>query len=224
MQPYFFPYIGYFRLMKAVGTFVIADDLNYIKNGYINKNFILLNKEAFRISLQLQGASQNKLINEIELGANNDKLIETIRRAYKKAPYFNDVFPLIESILLSKEKNLARFLGSSLIKTSDYLGIIVEILYSSEIDKDNSLKFDERIINICQKLDKKCYINPVGGQDLYCKDVFREQNLRLEFINSKVFEYKQFDNEFIPNLSIIDVMMFNSIDEVNKMLDKCELI
>lgn len=224
MQPYFFPYIGYFHLMQEVNVFVIADDLNYIKNGYINRNSILLNNETFKITLQLNGASQNKLINEIEVGNNNSKLLETIRRAYKKAPYFNDVFPLIEDIMLNEEKNLARFLGDSLIKISNYLNIEVKILYSSEIDKDNSLTYDDRIIDICKRLDMNCYINAIGGKVLYSKDTFMKQNLELYFINSQISEYKQFNDNFIPNLSIIDLMMFNSKENLTKLLDQYELV
>lgn len=224
MQPYFFPYIGYFHLMQEVNVFVIADDLNYIKNGYINRNSILLNNETFKITLQLNGASQNKLINEIEVGNNNSKLLETIRRAYKKAPYFNDVFPLIEDIMLNEEKNLARFLGDSLIKISNYLNIEVKILYSSEIDKDNSLTYDDRIIDICKRLDMNCYINAIGGKVLYSKDTFMKQNLELYFINSQISQYKQFNDNFIPNLSIIDLMMFNSKENLTKLLDQYELV
>lgn len=223
MQPYFFPYIGYFQLMREVDVFVIADDLHYIKNGFINKNFILLNNESFKISLQLNGASQNKLINEIEVGTNNSKLLETIRRAYKKAPYFNDVFPLIEEIMLNNEKNLANFLGESLIKISNYLGIEVEILYSSKIEKDNNLKYEKRIIDICKRQNSTCYVNATGGKILYSKETFKKENLKLQFINSFSLTYKQFNDNFISGLSIIDVMMFNSRDNITKLLDSYEL-
>lgn len=223
MQPYFFPYIEYFKLMEAVDVYVIADDLRYIKNGFINKNSILLNNEAFKISLQLKGASQNKLINEIEVGENSGQLLETIRRTYKKAPYFNTVFPLIESILLNEEKNLARFLGDSLIKISRYLDIKVEILYSSDIDKDDDLKFDKRIMNICQILNEDHYINAIGGKEIYSKEEFSKHNISLDFINSGTIKYNQFNDNFISNLSIIDVMMFNSIENIKGFLHSYEL-
>jgi len=224
MQPYFFPYLGYFQLMQAVDVYVIADDLNYIKNGYINRNSILLNNEAFKISLQLKGASQNKLINEIEVGENTVKLLETIRRAYRKAPYFDDAFPLIESILLSKEKNLARFLGDSLVKISRYLDIKVKILYSSDTDNDKCLKLDARIIDICSRLNEDHYINAIGGKELYDKDAFSQKNITLSFLDSNIPEYKQFNENFIPKLSIVDTMMFNSVDSIKIMLDSYELV
>jgi len=224
MQPYFFPYVGYFQLIQAVNVFVIADDLNYIKNGFINKNFILLNNEAFRISLQLKGASQNKLINEIEVGENASKLLNTIKEAYRKAPYFDDTFPLLESILLSKEKNLARYLGNLLIKISKYFGLETTVLFSSEIDKDNDLRFDERIMDICERLKQDKYINPIGGVELYDKQNFKDRGMSVHFIVNETSGYKQFSSDFIPNLSIIDIMMFNSKDEIKELLNQYDLV
>lgn len=224
MQPYFFPYIGYFQLMQAADIYVIADDLNFMKNGYIKKNSILDHGAPAAISLQLVGASQNKLINEIEVGAGKDKLLTGIQRRYAKAPYFKDIFPLLQTIILNEEKNLARYLGSSLMEIADYLDIETTFLYSSEIDKDNSLKFDARIIDVCKRLGANHYINAIGGTVLYEKEKFANEGITLSFIDTKEIEYKQFDKEFVPNLSIIDVLMFNSKDEIKTMLDQYELL
>jgi len=224
MQPYFFPYIGYFQLIQLVDVYVIADDLNFIKNSYIKKNSILDNGAPALISLELIGASQNKLINEIEVGKNTDKLLKGIQRRYAKAPYFKDVFPLLQTILLTQEKNLARFLGESLIQISDYLEIKTKFLYSSEIEKNNDLTFDDRIIDICKSVGSNHYINAIGGKELYSKDKFATEGIKLDFIDSKKIEYKQFNKDFVPNLSIIDVMMFNSKEETRELLLKYELI
>ncbi len=224
MQPYFFPYIGYFQLIQLVDVYVIADDLNFIKNSYIKKNSILDNGAPVLISLQLIGASQNKLINEIEVGNDIDKLLTAIQRRYAKAPYFKDVFPLLQTILLSKEKNLARFLGYSLMEISSYLGMQTKFLYSSEIEKNNDLKFDARIMDICKRVGADHYINAIGGKDLYDKDKFAAEGIKLSFIDTKEIEYKQFDKEFVPSLSIIDVMMFNSKEESRELLQRYELV
>ena len=224
MQPYFFPYIGYFQLIQLVDVYVIADDLNFIKNSYIKKNSILDNGAPALISLQLIGASQNKLINEIEVGNDVDKLLTAIQRRYAKAPYFKDVFPLLQTILSSKEKNLARFLGYSLMEISSYLGMQTKFLYSSEIEKNNDLKFDARIMDICKRVGADHYINAIGGQELYDKDKFATEGIKLSFIDTKDIEYKQFDKEFVPNLSIIDVMMFNSKEESRELLQRYELV
>jgi len=224
MQPYLFPYIGYFQLIHSVETFIFADDLNFIKNGFINKNSILAEGKPYKISLQLFAASQNKRINEIQVGDNGEKLLRIIESRYRKTPYYNNVYPLLETILLNQEKNLARFIGFSLTEISDYLEIQPNFFYSSELEKDNSLKFDARIMDICNRLKADHYINPIGGQKLYDKSKFAQEGIKLSFINTKLIEYKQFDNPFVPNLSIIDVMMFNSKETINKMLDYYELI
>lgn len=224
MQPYFFPYIGYFQLIKLVDVYVIADDLNFIKNSYIKKNSILDNGAPALISLQLIGASQNKLINEIDVGNDIDKLLTAIQRRYAKAPYFKDVFPLLQSILLSEEKNLARFLGDSLIKISDYLDMQTKFLYSSEIEKNNDLKFDARIMDICKRVGSDHYINAIGGKELYDKQKFAEEGIKLDFIDTNDIEYEQFGKAFVPNLSIIDVLMFNSKDEIKILLDAYKLV
>ncbi len=224
MQPYFFPYIGYFQLIELVDVYVIADDLNFIKNSYIKKNSILDNGAPALISLELIGASQNKLINEIEVGNKTDKLLTAIQRRYAKAPYFKDVFPLLQSILLSEEKNVARFLGDSLIKIASYLDMQTKFLYSSEIEKNNDLKFDARIIDICKRVGADHYINAIGGKELYSKDKFASEGIKLSFLDTKEIEYTQFGKEFVPNLSIIDVLMFNSPEETKVLLQEYELV
>ena len=224
MQPYFLPYIGYFQLIQLVDIYVVADDLNFIKNSYIKKNSILDNGAPALISLELIGASQNKLINEIDVGNNTDKLLTAIQRRYAKAPYFKDVFPLLQTILSSKEKNLARFLGYSLMKISSYLGMQTKILYSSEIEKNNDLKFDARIIDICKRVGADHYINAIGGQALYDKEEFAEEGIKLNFIDTNDIVYEQFGKAFVSNLSIIDVLMFNSKDEIKTMLDAYKLV
>ena len=188
------------------------------------KNSILDNGAPALISLQLIGASQNKLINEIEVGNNTDQLLTSIQRRYARAPYFKDVFPLLQTILSNEEKNLARFLGYSLMQISNYLGIETKFLYSSEIEKNNALKFDDRIIDICKVIGADHYINAIGGTKMYDKDGFSTEDIKLSFIDTKDIEYKQFDKEFVPNLSIVDVMMFNSKEECRELLQRYELV
>lgn len=224
MQPYLFPYIGYWQLINAVDTFVIYDDVNYINKGYINRNSIIVNGKSQQFTLELIGASQNKLINEIEVGNNSKKLLKTIEMSYKKAPYFDIVFPAIEDVLSQKENNLAKFIGYSIQKISNYLEISTKFIYSSDIEKDNSLKAQDKILDICQKLNAINYINAIGGQELYDKEKFQAENIKLNFLETKTTEYKQFKNEFIPYLSIIDVMMFSNRDEIKSMLREYKLI
>lgn len=224
MQPYFFPYIGYWQLLNYVDTYVVYDDVNYIKGGWINRNFILANGKKSLLTLQLKKASPNKLINEIEIGDNFNKKLKTISQAYSKAPFFDSIFPIIESLFMSSESNLAFFLFESIKKISEYLEIKTSILLSSSLQKDNSLSGQDKIVNICQKLEADTYVNAIGGQDLYSKNIFLENNIKLDFLKSNSIEYPQFNNEFIANLSMIDVLMFNSPSQIKEYLSRFELV
>jgi hypothetical protein len=224
MQPYLFPYIGYFQLIKSVDKFVVYDDVNYIKQGWINRNRILLNNKDFLLGLNLEGASSFKLINEINVGSNTVKILKTIEQAYLKAPFYLEIFPLVQSILLQKEQNLARYIYNQLSWLCQYLDIKTEFVFSSTIDKDNALRGQDKVISICKKLGGHTYVNSSGGQDLYSKIDFSRHQLDLLFVKSRMISYPQYNNEFIPWLSIIDVLMFNSKDQVKLFLDEYDLI
>ena len=224
MQPYLFPYIAYWQLIKAVDKFIIFDDVNYINKGYINRNNILVNGKSYQFTLELIGASQNKLINEIQIGNNLNKILKSIEYNYKKAPYFKNSLPLLEDVFNQKEKNLSKFIGYSLKKISNYLEIDTCFVYSSEIEKNNKLNNQDKIINICEKLNAKKYINLISGRKLYKKDEFISRNIELSFIDATLEEYQQFNNKFIIALSIIDIMMFNSKVKISNMLNNYQLV
>jgi len=224
MQPYLFPYIGYWQLVNSVDKFVIYDDVNFIKQGYINRNKILQNQKSHLFTLELIGASSNKKINDIKIGGNINKLLKTIQQNYSKAPFYKDVFPVLEEILNNEEKELSKFLGFSLIKIVKYLNINTKFLFSSDIRNDKTFKAQDRLIEMSKILNATGYINSIGGIELYDKEIFSQNDINLSFLKSSEISYKQFNNEFIPNLSIIDVIMFNSKDNVKKMLTQFELI
>ncbi|MGE4518381.1 MAG: WbqC family protein [Desulfobacteraceae bacterium] len=224
MQPYFFPYLGYWQLINSVDVFIIYDDVNFIKQGWINRNYILNYDKKFLFTLQLEGSSSFKLINEINIGNNNTKLIKTLTQFYNKAFYFNDVISLLEKIILNKEKNLGIYLEYLIKEICRYLKIETEILISSKIEKNNSLKGQDKVIEICKLLNASCYINPLGGQQLYDKKIFAYNNIDLYFLQTNQIEYKQFTNEFIPSLSIIDILMFNSVEEIKNHLTQFVLL
>jgi len=224
MQPYLFPYIAYWQLIKAVDKFIIFDDINYINKGYVNRNNILVNGKSYQFTLELIGASQNKLINEIQIGKNSNKILKTIEYNYKKAPYFKNSFPLLEDVFNQKEKNLAKFIGYSLKKISNYFEIDTSFVYSSEIEKNSNLKNQDKIIDICVKLNAKEYINLIGGRELYKKEEFISRNIELSFIDTRPEKYQQFNNKFTISLSIIDIMMFNNKVKISNMLSNYQLI
>jgi hypothetical protein len=224
MQPYLFPYIGYFQLMKAVDIFVAYDDVNFIKGGWINRNYILNRGEKHLFSLHLEGASSFKLINQISVGNNRAKLLKTIEQCYRKAPFFQECFDVIRDIINFNDRNLANYVIHGLQSMSDYLGIKAKILASSAIEKDPNLEGKDKVLNICTQLKANVYINAVGGQALYSKDDFRKNSIDLFFIRSRDITYRQFNNEFVPGLSIIDVIMFNSMQITAEFLNQYDLV
>lgn len=227
MQPYLFPYIGYFQLINAVDTFVIYDDVNFIKKGWINRNSILVNNKSFLFSAPLKEVSQNKRINEIFIDTNanwQNELLKTIEYSYKKAPFFSAVFPIINSVLTQNETNLSKFITYSLQTIAQYLTIKTNFIISSEIEKNNDLKGQDKIIEICKKCNATSYINAIGGIELYNTNDFLQQNIQLHFIKTNPIEYTQFKNEFVPWLSIIDVLMFNDVEKVKIMLNNYDLV
>lgn len=224
MQPYFFPYIGYFQLIDAVDKFVIYDDVNYINRSWINRNYILSNADKTRLTLQLEGASQNRLINQITIGKNREKLLKAIRLSYAKAPWFLSSLPIISNCLLETEDNLAIYLEAGIKGVSEYLGIQTEWYLSSDIEKDNSLRGQEKILAICRKLGATQYINLPGGRELYTHASFAEQGVELSFIEPSIDQYEQNLDDFIPYLSIIDVMMFNNLQRCKQMVKEYEIV
>lgn len=227
MQPYFFPYLGYWQMFNAVDKFVLLDDVNFIKRGYINSNSVLVNGSAHRFSIPLDRPSQNKLINETKLSFSSEekeKFLKMIYMAYKKAPYFYSVYELIEQVVYNNTNDLTQFIKYSFEVIKKYLDLDTEILLSSEIEKNNSLKAEQRIIEINKCLGADMYINAIGGQALYDFEHFAKENIALRFIKMDQIEYKQYKDSFVPNLSFIDVMMFNDINSIKKLLLEYELL
>jgi len=215
MQPYFFPYIGYFQLIAAVDQFIVYDNIKYTKKGWINRNRMLQNGKDVMFSLPLKSGSDYLDVRERELAAdfNRNKLLNQFKGAYRHAPHFAQTFPLIEQIVRYEDTNLFRFLHHSIVEVCKYLGITTEIKVSAEIAIDHDLTGQDKVLALCAAAGASTYVNAIGGMELYSKETFREQGIELQFIKSKPFVYMQFGDEFVPWLSIIDVMMFNSREE-----------
>lgn len=215
MQPYFLPYIGYFQLINAVDKFVVYDEIEYTKKGWINRNQILNTKfEAEYISLPLKKDSDYLFVNKRQLSFEWNiakiKLKNKIKASYSKAPYFDAVYSIIEEILDFEDKNLFNFILNSILKIIEYLEIKTEIIISSSLNLNNSLKAENKVLEICKKTSADQYINPIGGRDLYSVEEFQKQNVKLSFHSMNSINYPQYSNEFVPSLSIIDLLMFNS--------------
>lgn len=230
MQPYVFPYIGYFQLIKAVDKFVIYDDVAFINKGWINRNNILVGGKASMFTIPLIGASQNRLIREIEvdnLAMWSKKFLKTIEQSYKKTPFYKEGFSLIEQVFNSPVESISELATASLKETCKYLKIDTEIVESSTVYNNQDLKAQGRILDICLQEKANHYINPIGGMAIYDKQLFADNKILLNFIKAKPVKYKQFNKEeesFVPWLSIIDLLMFCSVEEINEHLNKFELV
>jgi hypothetical protein len=226
MQPYVFPYIGYFQLINSVDKFVILDDVNFIMRGWINRNRILVNGTEHLFSVPVTKASQNNLIYKCELDDCKWKIkfLKTLEFSYKKAPYYRDCINSISAILLSEEKNLSTWLTFQLKQICSYLNIKTLIVETSRLYSNHHLKAQTKIIDICRQEKAAIYYNAIGGRDLYNTLEFKRNNIELKFLKTEPVSYSQGNGEFIPFLSIIDVMMFNSVNSIQGMLNKFELI
>ncbi len=229
MQPYFFPYLGYFQLIKSVDKFIIFDDVNYINKGWINRNRILVNGKEFVFTIPLEKASQNKLINEIEI-VNEErwktKLIKTLEKNYKHAPFYSDTISIIKEIILNSEKKLSKYILNSIKGLVDYFELNTKIIDSSSVYKTEQLKGSQKIFEICRQEKAEAYINPIGASKLglYNKVSFEQHNIKLFYLKTENIVYSQFQNEFVPWLSIIDVLMFNGRQATGDKLNKFELV
>jgi hypothetical protein len=220
MQPYFLPYIGYFQLIAAVDRFVIYDTIQYTKKGWINRNRMLRNGEAVMFSLPLRKASDFLDVRQRELAEefSPSKLLAQFEGAYRKAPYFGEIAPLLASILAFPDRNLFAFVRNSIEACCRRLRIETPVLVASEIEAEAPLSGADRVLDICRRLGADRYTNPIGGMDLYRPSLFGEQGIELRFLRSREEPYTQFGGAFVPFLSIVDVMMFNPPERIDAML------
>ena len=225
MQPYLFPYLGYFQLINAVDIFVIADDVQYIRHGWINRNKIRLMDKPYMFTFSVKKDSQKQNINkrfysdEFFDSAKED-LLGKIFHSYRKAPYFSEIYELLSAIFNYSSLNIAEFNTYSLKNICNYLGINSNFLISSSLKKNSGLKSQDFVIEINRVLGSDCYINAIGGTELYSRSAFEKYKISLKFIQMNDIMYDQGGKEFIPFLSIIDVLMFNSKEKITKLLEE----
>jgi len=226
MQPYFLPYIGYFQLINAVDVFVIYDNIKYTKKGWINRNRFLQNGKDTLFSIPLKKDSDFLDINKRYLADNfnKQKFLEQFRLAYIKSDEFLNVMPVLEMCVLYDNTNLFDYIFNSVKIVCEYLSIKTSLHVSSQVDINHELKGQEKVIEICKKMKATSYINAIGGLELYSKEIFNNNGIELGFIKSKEIMYRQFEHQFIPWLSIVDVMMFNSKEKISDFLNQYTII
>lgn len=229
MQPYLFPYIGYFQLLKSCEKFVFYDDVNYIKGGWINRNRILANGKEYLFTVPLKNISSFQSIRETEIDKGQyrswySKFLKTIEQNYKKAPYYNETTAMISSVFDKQPDYISELARNSIMAVVSYLKIPLEVVNSSVIYNNSHLSAAERVLDICKKESASIYINTIAGKELYAEEEFVRKGIQLKFLKAESIAYRQLNNEFIPWLSIIDVIMFNSLEGIRSLLERYELV
>jgi hypothetical protein len=225
MQPYFLPYIGYWQLLAAVDRFVVYDNIQYTKKGWINRNRFLRNGGDAFFTLPLKKGSDSLDVVDRNIAGDFDPrtILNPLAAAYRRAPFFSATFPMIESIVMAAPRNLFEYLQHSLVTVAAYLEIGTPIVVSSTVAIDHTLKSERKVLALCEALGADRYLNPSGGMDLYSVSAFADRGIELRFLQSRPIVYRQYDDPFVPSLSIVDALMFNSKDSVRAMLAEFDL-
>jgi hypothetical protein len=230
MQPYFFPYIGYWQLINAVDVFVIYDDGYFIKNGWMHKNRIMnySSDGARDIYLQIRNKSGlGKNTRDIQLLFDinfRKKTLREIETRYHRAPYFKEIMDVITPVFLNSNENMVEYLYDEILRVCKYLNIKTKLILSSTINKSDLDCVEQKAFRICHTVGIYEYINPIGGVEFYNKEFWLKNGVSISFLKRDEIEYQQFNNRFIPDLSIIDIMMFNSPEEIGELLTKYHLL
>jgi len=224
MQPYLFPYMGYYQLVHAVDTFVFLDDVNHIKGGYINRNYTLSpSGEKIRFTLPILGQTQNRAINQHEFSRGEEKILKTLRHCHGKSRFFSRFMPIIENTLRENDRNVAHLSARSIINITEELKIPRTYIFSSQIGNPDMLSASDRIIDLCHRLEATEYINAIGGASLYDKNIFKSHGVKLNFINMRA-DRVRYNNCDLSQLSIIDALMTCPENVILEMLGAYDLI
>lgn len=250
MQPYFFPYIGYFQAISAVDKYILYENLDYITEGWMNRNRILIkNQDPIYINAKIQNKSSNKKINEIELLKNNvwkKKLIKSLYFNYSGSNFFEEIFPFLNDLINTEHKFLFEFNANIIseicflleIKTTivtdnnkyNELEVLLNKIEDDDYASFPNLKINKpikkvaRVIEICNRENANIFINAIGGKELYNKNEFKKYGIDLFFIETRPYQYKQFSESFVPHLSIIDVLMHNGKEGTKELLNNYNLV
>ena len=214
-QPYFAPYIGYFQLINAVDVFVSYDDVNFINKGWTNRNKIMINGNEKTLTIPLKNKSQFKRINETVVVWDSKyitKFMKTMQVIYSRAKYKNEVLEIVTKVFDQKPDLISNLALASIEEFCKYLDIDTTLKVSSIEGYEKTADRVKNLINICQAEGIHNYVNPIGGTKLYNKEEFHSHGVKLNFLEGS------------RSLSIIDVCMNTSKEEVKERLTECRLI
>jgi hypothetical protein len=217
LQPYFFPYIGYWHLIKKVDKLIIYDDAQYMKSGWINRNRFLLDGELKYFSLPIKSVSSNRLISETSFILGKEKQISRVKSqlaaAYKKMKFFNEMEIFFDETCAEDGwPDVAVYLSNVLKKSIFLLNINTTVTLSSDIKFDRSLSAQDKVLEMVGALNGTEYVNPVGGQSLYETSAFTSQDIELKFFRSELLN-------IYNTSSILDAVARSGIAKVSEDLN-----
>lgn len=217
MQPYLFPYLGYYQMAAQADQFVFLDDAAFIVRGFVNRNRILLNKNAYRFTVPVLDVSQNRAIKDHYYMEGGESLQKLLRLAYKSAPHLNTVLALVGGVFEKGKGNVAGTNALSIRIVLEYLGMEKQWFLSSELMPHGEFKGSRWLIEMCLKLSASRYLNLPGGKLLYDPSSFDSAGIILEFVEPQLSPYQQMC-PFVPGLSVIDALMWCDPTELRALL------
>ena len=222
MQPYWFPYLGYFQHCVSVDKFVFLTDANYKKKGWINRNRIIVDSREHMITVPLQKASQNNKIFEQKVLQGHGwkkSILATLRHSYHKAPFYSAAISVVEQALMSPAISISDYAIESIAAVFEYIQGRAPVFETSDKYNNADLIGENRIIDICLRAGADDYCNPISGCKLYDPASFRGRGLSLFFLEPGLKRYPQLSKKYIPSLSIIDALMMNSRSDMRELLN-----
>jgi len=216
MQPYFFPYIDYFRLAASVDRFVFLDDVQYIRRGWINRNRLLIRGEPSYFSVPVKKPARSDRICDVRIAEpdERERILETIRHTYRKAPFFDQTFTLARRVLSFPTNFIGELAKHSVQEVCRLLRLETSFVQSSRIYGNDHLRGEARIVDIARIEGAGVYRNARGGAHLYSRPVFEAEAIDLQFLDTRSFSYSQANEVGVADLSILDVLMWVSVDAV----------
>ena len=220
MQPYLFPYIGYFQLINVVDCFVFYNDVDYIQRGWINRNRILINKEPKYFTISVKKSSLGTAIKDVYIVDFNSwkkTFLTTLSQNYKKAKNFDFTFKLLQDYFMNREfEKIDDFSISSIKFICNILNIQTNFVRSSELNIDKRFAKEEKLEYIINSLGGKSIFLPPGSKELYQQ--WNPEGISKHTLSMPDLKYYQNMGSFVDNLSIIDILMHNSLDETIELI------
>jgi len=228
MQPYIFPYLGYFHLIDACDTFVFYDDVSYIKQGWINRNRLQLGTQEYLFTIPLDNPGSFRKIHEIPTHPKlfldwKNKFYKTLEQSYSKAPFYTAMLKIATQTLDTPAENIGEICKTGIYQVCAYLNIQKNWIHSSTQFNNEHLQSVNRVLDICGQTNASHYINASGGRSLYAQEVFQAKGLQLSFVQATLPPYLHNKIPALPGLSILDMIAWVSPEELQHFLKQYKL-